>query len=148
MASAPGSSASLSKKQVCYRCDGCDDCPLQHVRHHCLVCADFDLCPRCYDRYHGPNSQFQGENAVMLGSHSTSHSMVALPVNSAQPASASVPAGAPQSSPRNSNPPPAATAEAEPRSAIVDRNNTGSRSVRIEGDNAEPEKGEEIEGEE
>ncbi|CAN0151399.1 unnamed protein product, partial [Hapterophycus canaliculatus] len=35
--------------KIYYRCDGCDDFPLQRVRYHCSVCADFDLCPRCYD---------------------------------------------------------------------------------------------------
>lgn len=72
--------AAAASRQICYRCDGCDDFPLQHVRYHCLVCADFDLCPQCYDVFHGPNSQFQGGNAIMLRSHSTSHEMVALQV--------------------------------------------------------------------
>lgn len=76
----PPTSASASSK-ICYRCDGCDDFPLQHVRYHCSVCADFDLCPRCYDMFHGPNSQFQGRNAVMLRDHSTSHGMVTLSVS-------------------------------------------------------------------
>lgn len=80
--SAPGTNAAAAaaSSKICYRCDGCDDFPLQHVRHHCLVCADFDLCPQCYDVFHGPNSQFQGGNAVMLRDHSTSHGMVALQV--------------------------------------------------------------------
>lgn len=77
---APGTSAAAASSKICYRCDGCDDFPLQHVRHHCLVCADFDLCPQCYDVFHGPSSQFQGGNAVMLRDHSTSHGMVALQV--------------------------------------------------------------------
>lgn len=80
---APGTNAAVAaaaSRQICYRCDGCDDFPLQHVRYHCLVCADFDLCPQCYDVFHGPNSQFQGGNAIMLRSHSTSHGMVALQV--------------------------------------------------------------------
>ena len=78
---APGASATNSSK-VCYRCDGCDDFPLQHVRHHCLVCADFDLCPQCYDVCHGPNSQFQGGNVMTLGGHSTAHGMEAIQVRS------------------------------------------------------------------
>lgn len=79
-----------------YRCDGCDDFPLQRVRHHCMVCADFDLCPQCYEVFHGPNSQFQGGNAGMLRNHSqfkggnvallrahsTSHGMVVLQIPS------------------------------------------------------------------
>ena len=74
-----GAAAAASSK-ICYRCDGCDDFPLQHVRYHCKVCPDFDLCPQCYEVFHGPNSQFQGGNAVMLRDHSTSHEMVALEV--------------------------------------------------------------------
>lgn len=79
---APGPAiATAVASKVCYRCDGCDDFPLQHVRHHCLVCADFDLCPRCFEVFHGPGSQFQGGNAIMLGTHSTAHGMVALQVS-------------------------------------------------------------------
>lgn len=78
-AAATATSAANASK-VCYRCDGCDDFPLQHVRYHCLVCADFDLCPGCYELFHGPNNQFQGGNVVMLGGHSTAHRMVALQV--------------------------------------------------------------------
>ena len=79
---APGASAASSSK-VCYRCDGCDDFPLQHVRHHCLVCADFDLCPQCYDVCHGPNSQFQGGSVMTLGGHSSTHRMEAVQVRTA-----------------------------------------------------------------
>ncbi|CAM9348332.1 unnamed protein product, partial [Scytosiphon promiscuus] len=69
--------------------------------------------------FHGPNSQFQGRNAVMLRDHSTSHGMVALSVNQGQPASqhgAPGATGPPPLSPRNPDPPPgnqdlAATAE-------------------------------------
>lgn len=78
---APGANAANSSK-VCYRCDGCDDFPLQHVRHHCLVCADFDLCPQCYELCHGPNSQFQGGNVMTLGGHSTAHGMETVQVRS------------------------------------------------------------------
>lgn len=67
-------------RKICYRCDGCNDFPLQYVRHHCLVCADFDLCPRCYEVFHGPNNQFQGGNVILLEGHSTAHGMVALQV--------------------------------------------------------------------
>lgn len=77
----PATAAAAASSKICYRCDGCDDFPLQHVRHHCLVCADFDLCPQCYEVFHGPNSQFQGGNAVMLGGHSTAHGMVTLQVS-------------------------------------------------------------------
>ena len=74
--------AAAAPNRICFRfrCDGCDVFPVQHVRHHCLVCADFDLCPQCYEVFHGPSSQFQGGNAVMLGGHNTSHEMVALQV--------------------------------------------------------------------
>ena len=74
------SAAAAASSKICYRCDGCDDFPLQHVRYHCKVCPDFDLCPQCYEVFHGPSSQFQGGNAVMLRDHSTSHEMVALQV--------------------------------------------------------------------
>lgn len=72
--------AAAASSKICYRCDGCDDFPLQHVRHHCLVCADYDLCPMCYELFHGPNSQFQGGNPVMLRDHCTAHGMVTLQV--------------------------------------------------------------------
>lgn len=77
---AGGTRSGSAASKICYRCDGCDDFPLQYVRHHCLICADFDLCPRCYELFHGPNNQFQGGNSVMLGGHSTAHGMVALQV--------------------------------------------------------------------
>lgn len=28
-------------------CEQCGECPIRHVRYHCLNCPDFDLCPTC-----------------------------------------------------------------------------------------------------
>lgn len=80
VAANPAAATATGASKICYRCDGCDDFPLQYVRHHCLVCADFDLCPTCYELFHGPNNDYQGGNGVMAGGHSTAHGMVALQV--------------------------------------------------------------------
>lgn len=78
---AAAAAAAAAASRILFRCDGCDQFPLQHVRYHCLVCADFDLCPQCYVMFHGPNSQFRGMSAVILGEHNTAHEMVMLQVN-------------------------------------------------------------------
>ncbi|CAM9412012.1 unnamed protein product, partial [Sphacelaria rigidula] len=103
-AAAATATSAANASKVCYRCDGCNDFPLQHVRYHCLVCADFDLCPGCYELFHGPNNQFQGGNVVMLGGHSTAHRMVALQVRAAPPPTRQQPAGGDQERPSLSNP--------------------------------------------
>lgn len=77
---AAAAAAAAAASRILFRCDGCDQFPLQHVRYHCLVCADFDLCPQCYVMFHGPNSQFRGMSAVILGEHNTAHEMVMLQV--------------------------------------------------------------------
>lgn len=28
-------------------CEECNECPIRHIRYHCLNCPDFDLCPTC-----------------------------------------------------------------------------------------------------
>jgi hypothetical protein len=33
-----------------YYCDGCAVNPIVGVRHHCLICEDFDLCEACVER--------------------------------------------------------------------------------------------------
>ncbi|CAN0115127.1 unnamed protein product, partial [Discosporangium mesarthrocarpum] len=75
---APGVSSTPGK--VCYRCDGCDQFPLQQIRFHCLVCPDFDLCPQCYNLFHGPgsrNPKFRRGDSAVLGTHSLLHQMEA-----------------------------------------------------------------------
>ena len=47
--------------------------PIEGVRFHCQVCADFDFCQNCFDRGQAHNHAFeriddQGQAAVYVGS--------------------------------------------------------------------------------
>lgn len=71
-----GTEPSASRAWATYGCDGCEEYPIQGTRHHCTVCADFDLCAKCY-----------AAGATSKG-HEATHTMTAVaqpaPIPSAQ----------------------------------------------------------------